>query len=44
MNRSLCLGLAAASVVMSAMSAQAADMPARAPAYYKAEPAAQSYD
>jgi len=44
MNRSLYLALAAAASMTGVVSAQAADMPARAPAYYKAEPAAQSYD
>lgn len=48
MNRSLCFALVAAATLTGAMSAQnsvyAADMPARAPAYYKAQPAAQSYD
>ena len=38
MNRSLSLGIAIASVVASAMSAQAADLPGRSnsPSYYKA--------
>ncbi len=43
MKRSLYFALAAAATMTGAMSAQAADVPARAPAYYKAEPA-QAYD
>jgi outer membrane immunogenic protein len=42
MNRSIYLTLAAAFAVAAVAPAQAADMPARS--FYKAEPAAQSYD
>lgn len=43
MNRSLCFALAVASAVTTAMSAQAADLPARSPSFYKA-PAAETFD
>lgn len=45
MKRSLCLGLAAACLAAGAVSAQAADLPARskAPMYYKA-PESQAFD
>jgi outer membrane immunogenic protein len=50
MKRSLCLSLGLATSLAlglslpGAIAAHASDMPARAPAYYKAPPAAQSYD